>query len=134
MWDGYLSSQQVVGWYNADPDMRDVQIPLDSVKHVAVIGAGNVALDIGRILLKPPKLLEETNIVRTALEQLRKSTVEQVTIIARRGAVHAAFSTKELRELCQVKILGCIVICIWARKRFCLDLIAFSKKTLSCFD
>lgn len=99
---GYLSSQQVVGWYNGALDMGDVKLDLAKTSKVAIIGAGNVALDIGRLLVKSPNLLAETNLVRAALEQLRVSSVKEVTILARRGAVHAAFSTKELRELCQV--------------------------------
>lgn len=100
---GYMSSQQVVGWYNGELGMSaTVKLDLTNVKHVVIVGAGNVALDIGRLLVKPPSLLEETTLVRTALDQLRTSAVQHVTIVARRGAVHAAFSTKELRELCQV--------------------------------
>jgi ferredoxin--NADP+ reductase len=95
----YVSSQQFVGWYNGDPEQAGRDFGLQRVTDVVVIGAGNVALDVARLLLKSPALLEETNVARPALEQLRASSVERVTIVARRGPEHAAFSTKELREL-----------------------------------
>jgi NADPH-dependent glutamate synthase beta subunit-like oxidoreductase len=103
----YLSAEQVVGWYNGDLQYTDLKMDLSSVKNVTLIGAGNVALDIARLLLKDPVSLEETDITRPALEVLKNSAVETVNIVARRGAQYAAFTTKELRELSllpQVKV------------------------------
>ena len=89
-----------MGWYNGDMDeVARKGVSIDGAKNVVVIGAGNVALDIARLLIKPPALLRETDIVRAALEQLERSSVEKVTVVARRGPEHAAFATKELREL-----------------------------------
>jgi NADPH-dependent glutamate synthase beta subunit-like oxidoreductase len=99
---GYFSSQQVVGWYNCELSMAGISPPFESAKSVVIIGAGNVALDIARVLVKPASLLAETNIARLALQKLQHSSVHQVTIVARRGAVHAAFATKELREISQL--------------------------------
>ncbi len=95
----YVSSEQFVGWYNGDLQHVGRDFELDRVKNVVVIGAGNVAMDVARMLVKSPDLLEETDITRVALAQLRRSSVSTVTIVARRGAVNAAFATKELREL-----------------------------------
>ena len=95
----YVSSQQFVGWYNGDPEQAGRSFDLDGVTDVAIVGAGNVALDIARLLLKPPELLEETDMARPALAALRSSRVARVTVVARRGPAHAAFATKELREL-----------------------------------
>ena len=96
---GYFSSSEVVAWYNSGPQTAPMSLGLEDTTDVVVVGVGNVALDIARILLKDPGLLEHTDIVRSALQQLQKSRVRRVTLVGRRGAEHAAFTAKELREL-----------------------------------
>jgi ferredoxin--NADP+ reductase len=87
-----------VGWYNGHPDYRRAQIDL-SVRRVAVVGNGNVAVDAARILLRTPAELAKTDIAAHALEALRNSQVREVFILGRRGPEQAAFSPAELKEL-----------------------------------
>lgn len=94
---GSESATEFVSWYNGHPDRvaRDI---LDDT-HVAVIGAGNVAIDVARLLLKEPAELEHTDIPQDVLEVLRNSAVTDVHIVARRAPHFAKFTSKELREL-----------------------------------
>ena len=87
-----------VGWYNGHPDFRHLQVDLSGDTAV-VIGMGNVALDIARILAMPVAELERTDIADYALEALRQSNIREVCLVARRGPVQAAFTPKELRQL-----------------------------------
>jgi len=87
-----------VGWYNGHPDYRQAEIDL-SVRRVAVVGNGNVAVDAARILLRTPAELEKTDIAAHALEALRASQVREVFLLGRRGPAQAAFSPAELKEL-----------------------------------
>jgi ferredoxin--NADP+ reductase len=87
-----------VGWYNGHPDYRHARFDF-SVRRVAVIGNGNVALDVARILLRTRAELERTDIAAHALEALRESQVREVFVLGRRGPAQAAFSPAELREL-----------------------------------
>jgi ferredoxin--NADP+ reductase len=87
-----------VGWYNGHPDYRDARFDL-SVPRVAVVGNGNVAVDVCRILLRTPAELERTDVAAHALEALRASRVREVWMLGRRGPAQAAFTPPELREL-----------------------------------
>ena len=87
-----------VGWYNGHPDYRNAQIDL-SVPRVAVVGNGNVAIDVARVLLRTPAELEKTDIAAHALQTLRRSQVREVFLLGRRGPEQAAFSPAELKEL-----------------------------------
>jgi len=87
-----------VGWYNGHPDYRRARIDL-SVRRVAVVGNGNVAVDVARILLRSRAELERTDIAAHALEALRESRVEEVFLLGRRGPEQAAFTPGELKEL-----------------------------------
>jgi len=87
-----------VGWYNGHPDYRNARIDL-SVEKVAVVGNGNVALDVARILLRTRAELERTDIAAHALEALRESRVREVFVLGRRGPAQAAFTPGELEEL-----------------------------------
>ncbi len=87
-----------VGWYNGHPDYRHARFDL-SVRRVAVVGNGNVAVDVARILLRTRAELERTDIAAHALEVLRESQVREVFMLGRRGPAQAAFSPAELREL-----------------------------------
>lgn len=93
-----ISATQFVAWYNGHPDKADYQPDLH-VKSVAVIGMGNVAVDVTRILAKSADELASTDIADHALAALRESQVEDIYMIARRGPAQAKFTTKELREL-----------------------------------
>lgn len=95
---GSLSSAEFVPWYNGHPDYVDVDVPLDTDTAV-VIGAGNVAMDVGRILAIPASELEPTDTAMHALKALHGSKIRTVHIFGRRGPEHAAFTSPELREL-----------------------------------
>jgi len=87
-----------VGWYNGHPDYRNARIDL-SVSRVAVVGNGNVAVDVARILMRSRAELERTDIAAHALDSLRNSQVREVFVLGRRGPEQAAFSPSELKEL-----------------------------------
>ncbi len=87
-----------VGWYNGHPDYRNAKIDL-SVPRVAVVGNGNVALDVARILLRTRAELEKTDIAAHALDALVHSQVQEVFVLGRRGPAQAAFTPGELEEL-----------------------------------
>jgi ferredoxin--NADP+ reductase len=87
-----------VGWYNGHPDYRHARIDL-SARRVAVVGNGNVAVDVARILLRTRAELERTDIAAHALDALRESRVREVFLLGRRGPEQAAFTPAELKEL-----------------------------------
>jgi ferredoxin--NADP+ reductase len=93
-----ISSAQFVPWYNGHPDFANFKVDL-SGKAAVVIGAGNVAMDCGRILAVDPKELDETDTADHALDLLHKSNIRKVFITGRRGAEFAAFTAPELRDL-----------------------------------
>jgi ferredoxin--NADP+ reductase len=95
---GSLSAAEFVPWYNAHPDYVNVDVPLDTETAV-VIGAGNVAMDVARMLALEPRELDCTDTANHALEELHKSAIRNVHIFARRGPEHVAFTSPELREL-----------------------------------
>jgi ferredoxin--NADP+ reductase len=95
---GVLGARDFVGWYNGHPDFRDLSMDL-AVRRAVVIGNGNVALDVARVLATPPDRLAATDIADHALEALRGSLIRDVVIIGRRGPAQATFTSPELREL-----------------------------------
>ena len=95
---GSLSAADFVPWYNAHPDYVDVKVPMDCDTAV-VIGAGNVAMDVVRMLALEPSELDPTDTADHALDAFKASAVRDVYISARRGPEHAAFTSPELREL-----------------------------------
>lgn len=95
---GSHSATEFVAWYNGHPDFCDLTFDL-SQERVAIIGVGNVALDVARILCRTPEELARTDIADYALEALRSSRVREVYILGRRGPAQAAFTTPELKEL-----------------------------------
>lgn len=97
-----------VGWYNGHPDYRHAKFDF-SVRRVAVVGNGNVAVDVTRILLRPRAELEPTDMAAHALEALRESQVREVYMIGRRGPAQAAFSPAELEELGTMEAVDPIV-------------------------
>ena len=95
---GSLSAATFVPWYNAHPDFVGVDTPLDADTAV-VIGAGNVAMDVARMLALEPSELDPTDTADHAIDAFKKSNIRKVYISARRGPEHAAFTSPELRDL-----------------------------------
>ncbi|NTV66039.1 MAG: FAD-dependent oxidoreductase, partial [Oscillochloris sp.] len=95
--DGSFPATIFVGWYNGHPDYRDLTFNL-SHERVLVVGNGNVAMDVARILAADPDDLAKTDIADHALEALRKSKVREVVLLGRRGPAQAAFTNPELKE------------------------------------
>jgi ferredoxin--NADP+ reductase len=93
-----LSAAEFVPWYNAHPDFTNVKVDLDCDTAV-VIGAGNVAMDVARILALDPTELDPTDTAEHALAKLHQSKIRNVIICGRRGPEHAAFTAPELRDL-----------------------------------
>src|SRR5260370_5315164 len=98
------TATEFVGWFNGHPDYRDRTFDLGQ-ESVAIVGQGNVAADVCRILAKPVDELRSTDIAEHALDALARSRVREIHVIGRRGPVQAEFTTKELRELGE--IAGC---------------------------
>jgi ferredoxin--NADP+ reductase len=92
---GSHSATQFVAWYNGHPDTTDLTFDLSSERAV-IVGNGNVALDVARILLTDPNELARTDIADHALAALRESAVTEVVVLGRRGPVQAAYSVPEL--------------------------------------
>jgi ferredoxin--NADP+ reductase len=95
---GSWAATEFVAWYNAHPDFRDLEFDL-SAERAVVIGNGNVAADVTRMLTLRPGELERTDVADHALEALRRSRIEEVIVIGRRGPAQVAFTSAELREL-----------------------------------
>ena len=95
---GSLSAAEFVPWYNGHPDFHKVDVPLDCQRAV-VIGAGNVAMDVARMLALEPSELDPTDTADHAITALKESAIREVVISARRGPEHAAFTSPELRDL-----------------------------------
>ena len=95
---GSISAAEFVPWYNAHPDFHGIDVPLDCDTAV-VIGAGNVAMDVARMLALEPSELDATDTADHAIDAFKKSNIRKVYISARRGPEHAAFTSPELREL-----------------------------------
>lgn len=89
---------EFVAWYNGHPDFADRSFDL-SVERVAVVGVGNVAVDVARILCRTPEELATTDIAPYALDALRASRLKEVYLLGRRGPVQAAFTNPEVKEL-----------------------------------
>ena len=95
---GSISAAEFVPWYNAHPDFHGIDVPLDCYTAV-VIGAGNVAMDVARMLALEPSELDPTDTADHAIDAFKASAVRDVYISARRGPEHVAFTSPELREL-----------------------------------
>ena len=108
---GSVAAVDFVGWYNCHPHYRDMQLDLTG-KRAIVVGNGNVALDVARILVTDPDELRSTDIADHALELLDPRGVEEVVVIGRRGALQAHFTSPELRELGELKGLSGVDVVI----------------------
>lgn len=95
---GSHSATEFVGWYNGHPDYADHAFDLSGERAV-IIGNGNVALDIARVLTLDPEFLARTDIADHALKALRESTIREVVVLGRRGPAQAAYTSSELLAL-----------------------------------
>ena len=102
---GSHAAFEFVAWYNGHPDYRDARFDLDS-EHVVVIGNGNVAIDVARILVLSLDRLAATDIADHALAALRHRRVKRVTLLGRRGPAQASFTNPELREFGRLDEVG----------------------------
>ncbi|WP_066903231.1 FAD-dependent oxidoreductase [Mycolicibacterium houstonense] len=102
---GSVAAVDFVGWYNAHPHF-DGMAPNLSGGRAVVVGNGNVALDVARILVSDPAALANTDIADHALASLDTRGIEEVVVIGRRGPLQATFTTLELRELGDLEGLG----------------------------
>lgn len=105
---GSHAATEFVGWYNCHPDYRDRRFDL-SVTDAVVVGMGNVALDVARILASSEAELAPTDLAAHALTALTASNVRTIHVLGRRGPVQAAFTNPELRELGQLADADIIV-------------------------
>ncbi len=96
---GSHAATEFVGWYNGHPDHTDLEFDLLSAERAVVVGNGNVALDVARMLVLAPEELAPTDTADHALEVLSRSRVREVVILGRRGPAQAAFTNPELLEL-----------------------------------
>ena len=101
-WTGSHPATAFVGWYNAHPDFREARFDFDTERAV-VVGVGNVALDVARILLKDAGQLGTTDIASHATDALADSKVREVVLLGRRGPAQAAFGPKELMEVMELE-------------------------------
>ncbi|KAK9235579.1 hypothetical protein V1525DRAFT_348026 [Lipomyces kononenkoae] len=104
---GVYSARAFVGWYNGHPEFRDLDPDL-SGEQAVVVGHGNVALDVARILLTDVDALRNTDITEAAIAKLSKNKVNRVRIVGRRGPAQAAFTNKEVREMMTLDGVGFI--------------------------
>jgi ferredoxin--NADP+ reductase len=98
---GSLAATELVAWYTGHPDAdrARVEAALAGVRSVVVVGVGNVALDVARVLARTPAELEPTDMPQHVLDTLAATPVEEITVLGRRGPAQASFTTQELREL-----------------------------------
>jgi ferredoxin--NADP+ reductase len=105
---GSHTATEFVAWYNGHPDYRERSFDL-SAEVVAIVGQGNVAADVCRILAKSVDELKATDIAEHALDALAASRVREIHVIGRRGAAQAKFTNKELKELGELASCDAIV-------------------------
>ena len=98
---GSHTATEFVAWYNGHPDYRDRRFDL-SAEVAVVVGQGNVAADVGRILAKSVDELRATDIAEHALDALAASRVREIHVVGRRGPAQAKFTNKELKELAEL--------------------------------
>src|SRR5437588_3897269 len=95
---GSWSATEFVAWYNGHPDFQDLVFDLN-VERAVVVGNGNVALDVARMLALTPAELAPTDTTEPAIEAIGASTLREIVIVGRRGPAQASFTTPELQEM-----------------------------------
>ena len=103
------TATEFVAWYNGHPEFTDIDFDL-SVEKVAIIGMGNVAVDVARILCRSKEELSKTDITDYAFDKLVNSNIKEVYMIGRRGPAQAAFTNPELNELGDLEIADCLIL------------------------
>ncbi|KAI0161648.1 nucleotide-binding domain-containing protein [Hypoxylon sp. FL1284] len=103
---GIYSAREFVGWYNGLPEYADLAPDLNKGDEAVIIGQGNVALDVARMLLENVDILRKTGITEAAITALSESRIKRVHIVGRRGPMQAAFTIKEVRELMKLHGVG----------------------------
>ncbi|MCG8347514.1 MAG: FAD-dependent oxidoreductase [Chloroflexales bacterium] len=106
--EGSYPATAFVGWYNGHPDYRDLDFDL-SHERAVVVGNGNVAMDVTRILAISPDVLAKTDIADYALEKLSQSKVREVVVLGRRGPVQAAFTNPEIKEFGELEGVDIVI-------------------------
>jgi adrenodoxin-NADP+ reductase len=96
---GIYSAREFVGWYNGLPEHADLNPDLAQGQEAVVIGLGNVALDVARILLKRPQDLRSTDMTDAALETLSRSTIKRVHVVGRRGPMQVCQMLAAARQV-----------------------------------
>lgn len=119
-----LSARQFVAWYNGHPE-SEIQPDLSGT-HAVILGHGNVALDVARILLSPIDALAKTDIARRALDELSTSNIRHVTLVGRRGPLEA--SLRECEGVATFPQIDATLLCIFSFVRWHLPL----KSSASC--
>ena len=101
---GSLAATDFVAWYcgHPDADRATVEAALAAARSVVVVGVGNVAVDVTRVLTAPPDRLEVTEMPQHVLDALRSSSINDVHVLGRRGPAQATWTTKELKELAEL--------------------------------
>ncbi|KAI0150420.1 hypothetical protein GGR57DRAFT_195272 [Xylariaceae sp. FL1272] len=103
---GIYSAREFVGWYNGLPEFANLAPDLTQGEEAVIIGQGNVALDVARMMLENIDVLRKSDITDTAIETLSRSQIKRVHIVGRRGPMQAAFTIKEVRELMKLHDVG----------------------------
>jgi ferredoxin/flavodoxin---NADP+ reductase len=106
---GSYTATEFVAWYNGHPEYRDLKFDL-SQERAAIIGVGNVAIDVARILSRTADELSKTDIADYALEALKNSKIKEVYLIGRRGPVQAAFTPPEVKEVGEMQDADAITL------------------------
>lgn len=106
---GVLSARDLVSLYNGAPDSNTLHSTCLNTESVAIIGVGNVALDVARLILAPVDSLRKTDVSDTWLQMRSESRVKRVVIIGRRGPLNVSFTIKELREMIKLKHVNTIM-------------------------
>lgn len=105
---GSVAATSLVGWYNGHPDFSAFTIDLETERAV-IVGMGNVALDVARLLVRRPSELASTDITAFALEQLERSRVREVVLLGRRGPAQAAFDQGEIADIADLDSVEVVV-------------------------
>lgn len=99
---GIINSYDFVNWYNDYPNKKNLNLPLNKIENVIVIGNGNVAIDIVRILFSDLNKLKKTDINNEFINNLKESSIKNIKIVGRRGILDSKFTNKEFRELLEL--------------------------------
>lgn len=102
---GVIPSRRIVEYYNGslDADLRGEEFDAERCEHIGIVGNGNIACDISRMFLKNPSEFHNSDAPEHVMEKLRRSKVNTIEMIGRRGITQAAFSIKEIRELASLE-------------------------------